>query len=68
MIIETGVIVAIFAAIIGSYAFTFTAWRVTSNHVYTKLDKLTSALAKNHLEVTNRLTALETILNSGKRE
>lgn len=61
MIIEPGVLVAIFVAIIGSYGFTFIAWRGISNHVYTKLDRLTVALAKNHLEVTNRLTALETV-------
>ena len=65
---DASVIIAIFVAIIGSYVFTFTAWRVSNNHVYTKLDGLTKDLAKNHLEVTNRLTALETILNSGKKE
>ena len=68
MTIETGAIIAIFIAIIGSYVFTFTAWRVTTNHVYTKLDGLKTQLGKNHLEVTNRLTALETILNMEKKE
>ena len=68
MTVEPGVLVAIFAAIIGSYVFTFTAWRVTTNHLYTKLDGLKTQLGKNHLEVTNRLTALETTLNMEKRE
>lgn len=66
MIIEPGVFVAIFVAIIGSYGFTFVAWRGISNHVYTKLDKLQKDLAANHLEVTNRLTALETAFRERK--
>lgn len=68
MTIEPGTLVAIFGAIIGGYVFTFTAWRVTSNHLYTKLDKLNGALANNHLEVTNRLTALETTIKAARRD
>lgn len=64
----TNIEVATFLAIIGCYGFTFTAWRVTNNHVYSKLDTLTKDLAKNHLEVTNRLTALETAFKAGKKE
>lgn len=68
MTIEPGVLVAIFVTIIGSYAFTFTAWRVTSNHVSSKLDGLDDDLAKLHVEMTDRLARIETTINSEKKK
>lgn len=64
----TSIQAATFLAIIGCYAFTFVAWRGISNHVYSKLDALTKALAELHLEVSNRLTALETAFGTKKKE
>lgn len=64
----TNIDVAIFLAIIGCYGFTFVAWRGISNHVYSKLDKLTRKVDDLTVEVTNRLTALETAFKAAKKE
>jgi|GEM_PF-2817682 len=66
--IETGIIVTMFLAIIGCYAFTFTAWRGVNNHVYSKLDKLARKFDKFCLEVTDRLARIETTLGVKKKE
>jgi len=65
---DPGVIVAIFVAIIGSYVFTFTAWRATSNHIYSKLDALTKKVDALTVDVADRLARIETTLGAGKKE
>lgn len=65
---DTGVLVAIFAAIAVSYVFTFTAWRNVSNHVYSKLDALTTKVDDLIVDVADRLARIETTLGAKKRE
>lgn len=64
----TSIQVAIFLAIIGCYAFTFVAWRGISNHVYSKLDKLTRKVDKLIVDVADRLARIETTLGAQKKK
>lgn len=64
----TSIQVATFLAIIGCYGFTFVAWRGISNHVYSKLDKLTKKVDKLALDVADRLARIETTLGAKKKE
>lgn len=64
--IETGVIIALFLAIIGCYTFTFSTSRSISNHIYAKVDNVQKALDDFCKDVIDRLARIETTLGIEK--